>query len=79
MSSKLVLIEYVDDVESSAGRPDEDDKQMTVEKGTRRLVDAASARSLVERKVAKVVTEDDDKAPAPAKAAAVKPVEGGGS
>ncbi|MCV7205307.1 hypothetical protein H7J71_25205 [Mycolicibacterium peregrinum] len=73
-SKKLVLIEYTERVESSAGRADEDSKKATIEAGTRRYVDAASAKHLVDkRKVAKVVVDDDDKAETKSAAAKAGP------
>lgn len=82
MSKKLALIEYTERVESAAGRADEDDKKATIEPGTRRYVDAASARVLVDkRKVAKLVVEDDDKADPKAAVAKTgpKPADAGGN
>ncbi|MBU8819544.1 hypothetical protein KL864_27030 [Mycolicibacterium goodii] len=82
--SKLVLIEYTENVESVAGRADEDEKKAAFEPGTRRRVDAASAASLVKKGVAKRV-KDSEPAPAadaasakPAKSTARTPVESGG-
>lgn len=74
MSNKMVLVEYTENHEANAGLVDEDDKAFTIEEGTRRYVDAASAKSLVKKKKAKIVDEDKgaDK-PVAAKAAASKP------
>lgn len=73
MSKKLVLVEYVKAVESSAGRADEDAKKAIIEVGTKRYVDAASAKVLVNRGDVKVV---DEKAKSPAKAGP-KPADAG--
>lgn len=80
MSKKLVLIEYTENVESAAGRADEDEKKTTIEAGARRYVDAASAKVLVDkRKVAKLVdTAEESKAPPAAKVGA-KPADAGGN
>lgn len=71
--SKMVLIEYTENHESFAGREDEDEKAFTVEEGTRRYVDAASAKSLEKQGKAKLVEAVEEKpAEKPAAAAAVK-------
>lgn len=79
MSTKLVLIEYTELVESAAGRADEDEKKSTIDVGTRRKVDAASAKALVKRGVAKLV--EDEKAEPKAAVAKVgpKPADAGGN
>lgn len=74
----MVLIEYTENHDSCAGRSDEDHAKSVISAGTRRRVDAASAKSLVDKKkVAKYVT--DDKSEKVAKAAtSAKPAEGAG-
>lgn len=63
MSNKMVLVEYTEDVEANAGLVGEDDKAFTIEKGTKRYVDARSAESLVhKKKVAKFVGTTEEKA-----------------
>ncbi|MCV7065605.1 hypothetical protein H7H51_07580 [Mycolicibacterium farcinogenes] len=80
MSKKLVLIEYTENVESAAGRADEDDKKATIEAGTRRYVDPASAKVLVDkRKVAKLVADEKDDGKAAAVKAGPKPADAGGN
>lgn len=62
--SKLVLIEYVEDHDAYAGLASEDEKAFTIESGTKRLVDAGSAASLVKKGKAKlVVAEPEDAEP----------------
>jgi hypothetical protein len=57
--SKMVLIEYTEDVNSHAGRADEDEKKFTIAKGTKRYVDAVSARKLTEGKGARARLVED--------------------
>lgn len=65
--ARRVLIEYTQDYQSYSESRHE---AVPIEKGTRRYVDPKSAEVLVKsRKVAKVVT-DDEQRPAPASAAA---------
>ena len=76
----MVLVEYTEDHEACAGLAEEDDKAFTIEEGTQRYVDAASAKSLVKKGKAKLVEVEDDKPVdkpaekvAPAKALPPKP------
>jgi hypothetical protein len=75
--NKMVLVEYTEDHEACAGLSDEDDKAFTIEEGTRRYVDAASAKSLVKKKKARIVEADEGEKPAdkpaPVKALPPKP------
>lgn len=61
--SKMVLIEYVENHEAYAGLEVEDDKAFTIEEGSRRYVDAASAKSLVKKGKAKLVEVDEPTEP----------------
>jgi hypothetical protein len=62
--SKMVLIEYVEDHDAFAGLESEDEKAFTIEAGTQRRVDAASAASLVKKGKAKLVEVDAPSEPA---------------
>lgn len=88
MSGKLVEVEYLSDVTAYAGLKHEEDKQTSIAAGTKRRIDAGSARVLVDKKVVKLVGDAEAKQaarqavkdadqPAAAEGSANAPAEGG--
>lgn len=61
MSGKLVEVEYLKDVTAYAGLQHEEDKQTSIAAGTKRRIDAGSARQLVDKQVVKLVGDADEK------------------